>query len=769
MQDIYSTFEFDKIKENISNYAKSEIGKELIASIKKLDSLEVVKNKNEELSEAMDIISRFGNIPISNSANILKLIEIAHKSGLFSIRDLSLIKEDILTSNKVINYFKNVDYPSKYISEKISKFSDLNNMEKELNRTITASLTIDDKASAKLKEIRSKLKALEESLNSKITNIASKYSSYLSEVSVTIRDGHFVLPVKTAYKNKVLGIIYDVSTSGNTTFIEPLEIVQINNDISSLKLEENIEIRRILKMLTDMVLLQEDEVRNNNLIIGELDFLQAKSLYALNNNMHIAKISESQGIHLYQARHPLIDEDKVVANDYHLDINTPIVIISGPNAGGKTVSLKVVGLLTLMFLSGLAIPTKEAEISYFNHIYIDIGDNQSLSDNLSTFSAHMKQIGEILNLVKGKDLVLLDELGTGTDPLEGEAIALGVIKYLESKHPLCLISSHFNKVKEYALNNERIENSSLLFDEDNLLPTYKYKYSIPGRSYGLEVASRYGVRQEVINEAKKILEAQNCKSGEIIATLTKKVQENEKLIKENEILKDRLLKEAKEIENQKEMLTKNKANLLSDVKIEKEKMLEDLELEISKIKKELNQDNLKLHEVNEIALKIEDLKDEVEISYYDEDILVNDYVYIPSMNIYGHVNRLNKDKATLLSDEGLTLTIDKRRLHKVEYVKKNNTKRISSDKSYIDKINTSLKLELNIIGLHKDEAKEKLIKYLDDCRIKNFKVVRIIHGFGNGVLRKMVHEYLSTQKDLSFRLGDINEGGGGATVISFHD
>jgi len=766
MQNIYQTFEFNKIKEGILEFSKSELGKEQILSLNMLSNKEDVLNSLNKLQEMIDIVSRFGNAPLSNSANILSMIDMAKKSGLFSIHDLNMIAEDIATSHRLISYFKKIngDYP--LVRSEIEQFFDLTNLEKEINRVITPSLTINDRATAKLKEIRDKLKTLESSLNSRVTALSFSYSSYLSEATVTIRDGHFVLPVKTAYKNKVLGIIYDVSSTGNTTFIEPLEIVQINNDIASLKVEENTEIRKILKELTSLVLLQEEEVRRNNSIIGTIDFLNAKAAYSLINNMHIAKLSDKQEIHLYHAKHPLIDPNKVVDNEYHIDEDKRIVIISGPNAGGKTVSLKVVGLLTLMTLSGLAIPVSEATIGYFDHIYIDIGDNQSLSDNLSTFSAHMSQISEILNVVKGKDLVLLDELGTGTDPKEGEALALASIKYLENKHCLALVSSHFDKVKEYALTNEHIENSSLLFDEENLLPTFKYKYSLPGKSYGIEVANRYGIKPSVIEEARNILKNENSESSLMINELVKKAQEAEKLIKENEILRNKLVLEEKELENNKKLLSEQRAHLLESVKKEKAQMLEDLSNEISSIKKSLLNTGLKLHEVNEIEKKAESLLDDVNEEILDENINVNDYISIPSMNLFGTVKAIKGKVATVISEEGMTLSVNVNRLHKEIDTRKKSSRK-SRDNSYLNKINTDMKLELNIIGLHRDEAKDELIKYLDKCRVKNFKIVRIIHGFGNGILRKMVHEYLSTQKDLSFRLGDINEGGGGATVVLF--
>jgi len=304
-------------------------------------------------------------------------------------------------------------------------------------------------------------------------------------------------------------------------------------------------------------------------------------------------------------------------------------------------------------------------------------------------------------------------------------------------------------------------------DEENLSPTYKYKYSLPGKSYGIEVASRYGIKECVINDAKEELKKENNESSILINELVKKTEQCEKLIKENELMKQKLIKEKLELENNQRLLAGQRSHLLEDVKKEKERLLEDLKRQIDEIKKEVTNKDLKLHEINKVSLKVEDLKDEVEFESFNDEISLGDYVLLPSMGIYGKVNGIKGNNIVLNSDDGITYTVSKNRVKKVEEIK---TKKVTNkNSSYIDKIDTSLKLELNIIGLHRDEAEEALIKYLDSCKIKHFKTVRIIHGFGNGILRKMVHEYLNKQKNLSYRLGDINEGGGGATVVTFND
>ncbi len=768
MQDVELTLEFGKIKDFIKEYAKTELGREYIANLCFSSDVNEITNSLNELSEMLDLIKRYGELNIQTSISILKLIELAKKTALLTPQDLNYISNDIETTLKLTAQLNKIKDQFPLISKIVESFTDLTSLNKEIKRVITPSLTVSDNASSDLKDIRQKIKRLEATLSSKVTSIAFSYSSYLSDTNMTIREGHFVLPVKTGFKNKVLGIVYDVSDSGNTTFIEPLEIVQINNDIASLKIEEAEEVRRILKKVTALVLLQENEVVKNNKIIAILDFLSSKALYALNNDMAIASISSEQEIHLLEARHPLINKEQVVANDYHLNTDKRIVIISGPNAGGKTVSIKTVGLLVYMHQSGLALPIKEGKLGIFKNIYLDIGDNQSLSDNLSTFSAHMKNIASILEIVKGKDLVLLDELGTGTDPKEGELIALGIVKYLEAKHPLALISSHYSKIKEYAFLSENIENSSMLFDEEHLLPTYRYKYSVPGKSYGLEVAQRYGIDEKIISEARVELENNsNNKFENLLKILQKDIEQNERLEAELKKKEDYILKEQKALENAQKSLKNQKDHLLEDVQREKKQIIDDTKEEIDRLIKELSRGDLKLHEVVEIKKKVESLQDDIETIIYDEDIALGDYVSVPSLDLEGTVTRLKGSKAYIRSNDGFDLEVNKNQLHKIPDPQVHTVKAKTSD--YENKINTNIGLELNIIGLRRDEALEALKKYLDACLVKNIKQVRIIHGFGSGILRNMTRDYLKTLKGVKFRSGDIHEGGGGATVVILHD
>ena len=766
MQNIYTTFEFHKIQELLIEYSKTELGREKINNLQMFSNINDIKNELLDLNEMISVTNRFGVMPITTSANALYLIGLAKKTGLLTPRDLNLIADDVLTSQAILKFFHKIDVSYPRLNSKISTFQDLSSLEKEIHRVITSSLTISDNATPELKEIRSKLRRLENSLQQKIASLSFTYAKYLNDDNATIRDGHVVLPVKTSEKSKVLGIIYDVSDSGATTFIEPMEIVQINNQMTSLKVEENEEIRKILKELTALVLLQEKEIIHNNAIIAELDFLIAKSLYANSIDANIAEIKDEQVVELIKARHPLIDQRKVVSNTYRLTNDKRIIIISGPNAGGKTVSLKTVGLLVLMNQCGLAVPAEKATLGYFKNIYIDIGDNQSLSDNLSTFSAHMNQIGEISQKVGGKDLVLIDELGTGTDPKEGEALALAIVKYLEHKKCFAMISSHFSALKEYAFLSDNIDNSSMIFDEDKLSPTYIFRQGAPGMSYALDVANRYGISEDIVADAKDFIKKNQVDEGSKLISILQKKLDNANKLEEELRKKERTLNDLeKRLSSDEKVLKEKRSKLLEDVQEEKQQIIDKAKQDVNDIISALSKDGTKLHEVIELKKKLQDLEDSTDIVSYNEEINVNDYVEIPALNISGRVMKINGNKVSINTDSGLSFTSSKDKLHKINAPKESTVKQ---KKNPIDlSLGINVGLELNIIGLHVDEAKNELIKYIDNCRLKHFTQVRIIHGFGSGALRKMVREYLDTQKDIKYRAGDGNEGGGGATVVVF--
>lgn len=764
MQNSEQILQFELIKNQIKENAKTVRGKQYCDELTSIDDSNKHHIELNLLQEMLEINQYNGYFPIAFSENALPLIEYAKKGGILSIRDLDMIGEDILTAGSVKRFMNKIDAKYVLIHQTCHKFNDLSNLEKEIHRVITKSQTIDDKASPELYQIRKEILKCERQLTSLITSVALTYKNYLSDENVTLRDGHFVIPVKTTYKSKVGGIIHDVSDSGYTTFIEPSEVVEINNHIVSLKAQENEEIRKILKMLTNLCLIQEDEIINNNIILANLDFIQAKAIYACQIDAIVAQESKDGSMKLKSARHPLLAKDKVIPNSFYFINEKKIVIISGPNAGGKTVALKTVGLLSYMHKCALAVPCIEATIPLFNHIFVDIGDSQSIEDNLSTFSAHITHIGEILKAVKSHDLVLIDELGTGTDPSEGEAIAIAVIKKLETSRCIALVSSHFSRLKEYAFTSKNIDNASMLFDEDNLKPTYIYKQGVPGQSYALDVAGRYGLSLDVINEAKKHLD--NIKSSDIhslMNELHKAALDNE--LKQQELNKAiaTLDKEKRSFEAEKQLLKEKREKLLVDVEKEKEEILEKTFNQINDIMKKLNNPDLKLHEVIEIKKQVQDIIKNPEPMDYNEKIEVGCYVSVPSLNINGKVMRINANKALINTDSGMSFNIDLKKLHLIDEPPVRKALKTNVDQ----KIRSSVGLEINVIGQRVDEALRNVEKYLDDCRIRNLKQVRLIHGLGSGALKNAIAQYLKKCDFVaSYRSGNEYEGGLGATIVN---
>ncbi len=765
MQDIFKTFEFDKIQDALLNLAKTDLARQKILNLSFLDKNQL-KIEKDKLNEMHFLISRYSSLPINPSKTAIDIINMGKRSGILSCKDFYDISLDIETSFALNQYFKKVDISLPLLRGMYDKMFDLTNLYSQIKRIVSPSLTVKDDASELLYSLRNKIKSKEKKLQELSLHLTSMYKDYLNDDRSTIRDGHIVLPVKVTYKNKIGGIIYDISDSGSTVFIEPIEIVELNNEITTLKLEENEEVRRILFNLTNLVIIQEKEIINNNEIIGELDFLTSKALYQIEIDGVVASFDEEKrSIYLSKARHPLIDKNKVVANDYQLDEKRRILVISGPNAGGKTVSLKTVGLLVMLNQMGLCVSATEAKMSYFEHIYIDIGDNQSLSDNLSTFSAHISNIAYILKNVKNNDLVLIDELGTGTDPLEGEAIALSVIKYLRQKGCFGLVSSHFNKLKEYAFISDGVENSMMIFDEEKLLPTYIFKQSTPGKSYAFDVSSRYGLPQFIIDDATKELEKNNKnKDNNLLFVLQEKMDETTRLENKLKQMEKDLIDKENKLNNLKSSLEKRKENLLEEVKDEKEKMIEDTKQKIDKIIKELssNKEN-KMHEYIDAKARLEELKEDVEEEIFNDDIKINDYVYIPSLNVYGLVKRIKGEKAYLDTDSGMGMNVSLSHLKKIDKPKIQSMPKKQKE-VYIDE---PIPMELNLIGERVDDALQKLDKYIDQARLRHMNGVRIIHGFGSGALRRAVREYLKTQKDVEFRSGNEYEGGGGATLVTF--
>ena len=765
MPNIYEVLEFNKISSTIASYAQSELGRASALNMSMLVE-EQVKNELAILDEMMILNVRYGHLPMMSSSNLTKKVEYALKGGTLTAEDLEAIAHDVIITAKIIQSIRKREDAFPLLKDKVRQFKTLEQLEKSIHRVVGPDLGIMSSASSVLNSIRKAIAETERKMNARFTSAIESLRDYMTELVATIRNGHFVLPIKTAHKNKISGVIHDISDTGMTTFIEPEWAVESNNQIYILKIEEREEIQRLLRELSVLVANNAKEIMANNYLIGYLDYVQAKAIYGIALDAKIAELSSIKMINITKARHPLIKPEVVVANNFNFDSEIKIIVISGPNAGGKTVALKTLGLMILMNQCGLALPTdKPAKISYFSHIFADIGDNQSLASNLSTFSGHIKNLAEIAEQISSNDLVLLDEIGTGTSPLEGEALAISYLEFLRRVGAFVFCSSHYDGLKDYALSTDGVLNSSVLFDEEKMTPTYILKQGVPGRSYGLEMAERYDLPKSIIAKAHEVLKSHGHEQSiSALSSLQKLIAENESKNRKLETEIRRISHLESTLKEKEQKLENQRLHLLEDVEEVKRDIITKTELEINNIFETLKNPNLKMHEVINAKRRLKELDDnDIEINErYKEEISVGDYVSLSELNITGRVERISGNRVFIVSTDGIKFTSSKERVQlSEEPANKEVAKAVS-----IPTITGDVKLELNVIGLHVDEALAEVEKYLDSVRLRRFSQVRIIHGFGTGALKRAIHEYLKKCDFIAeFRLGDQHEGAGGATVV----
>ncbi|MDY2913516.1 MAG: endonuclease MutS2 [Candidatus Enteromonas sp.] len=766
MQDIFDVLEWGRLLEKIAAHSRSERGKRLVETLAPL-SKEDLEKELGFLSEMTKTFDLLGRLPIDSSADLSSSLDFARKGGVLTIEELERICHDVSLIASVQQYFTKASEAPK-LRQRLSFLEDCSFVEKDIHKVIAPDLSIFDNASPLLRKIRYSIASLERQMMQYLDVAIGENKEYLSSTTLTMKNGHYVLPVANAYKHKVSGIVQDISGSGGTTFIEPEKLVRLNNQMMDLRNQEREEIARLLKELSAEVGGCSEALKQINGMIGYLDFLQTKVCFGEEFHCHLAGLSDDGSLFIPEGRHPLLDQKKVVPNDFRILPKQKVVIISGPNAGGKTVALKTIGMLVLMFESALPLPAKEgAVIPYYSSIYLDIGDSQSLSDNLSTFSGHMANIASICSRVGGKDLVLLDEVGTGTSPREGEALAKAICRFLLSKHCTALISSHFEGLKAFAFEHEDVENASMLFDDELLAPTYRLKMGLPGESYGLKVARRFGLPESVVSDAEEDLASQSdLHVSDAIARLGA-------LTKETEDLKEELnrqiylaQKKERELAAKEKALAQKEEKLFGEVNKEKKKILEEAEARIDAIIASLNSPGVKLHHAIAAKRALKELHEKQEEQTFLTEVQEGDYVSIPSLGVVGKVLKMEGKRLFIATPDGFRFDTTKDKV--VKTVKPEEKKpRIMG--RMVDQVGAgpSVGLELNIIGLHVDEALTEIDRYLDACRRKGFERVRIIHGYGSGALRKATHEYLKSHSSFvkKYELGGEYDGGSGATVV----
>lgn len=764
---IISLLEFNLIREKLANFTKTERGQSLALSLAAFKTKEAAREALLILAEAETFYAKHGTPPFSNSVDLSYVLESAKAGNLLSPRDLALIRRDILIINEVINFLSPELSAYPRLAKTLESFINLKELLEAINKVISTNEEIKDNASHQLKKIRRNILNKEQEMTKTVNKLLEKYAAFANESLVTMREGHYVIPVQARHKNKVQGVIYDISNSGQTLFIEPQEVSLLAQALISEQNEERIEINRILRELLLVVLHEYDALLSNNTLLAELDFLFAKAKYGHAEHSFVPRFCEEEKLYLPDALHPLIPRDEVVSNTYMLDQDNFIVIISGPNAGGKTVSLKTIGLLSYMAKAGLMLPTsREATLPFYDNIYIAIGDTQSLSSNLSTFSGHIKSLEFILNNAKKGDLVLLDELGTGTSPEEGEALAIAITNYLYQKNITSVISSHYAKLKAFAFTKPGMTNASMAFSDVELRPLYKYHHNIPGLSYGLFVAEKFGIKKAIIAEAKENLNEDAAIFEETIIRLEKELREvttlKQALLKNELVLEEKLAKLSFQEETlkklQNELHLAKKEAVLDYVNETKEK-LEEL------LKKAFAEDQ-KAHKIIDVKKEVDEL---LRISdtpkTTKEKFELGDYVVIITLGVKGEITKVGPSNFTVRLHNGKVMRVTKEQMTKAIRDEKEPPKKEVI--SHAISLTEAVPLELNVIGKRVDEALMLVTSYLDKCLLKNYGEVRIIHGFGTGALRRAIHDYLKTVPYVkSFRLGREQEGHGGATVVS---
>lgn len=759
MKNIENTLEINKIRDAIAKYARTKLAIEEVKQIKPSSDYEFILKEYNKLREMIDLVDRYGDLPIRSELNMYEEIQNAKKGDIFDELKLNLIKSEIQNTAELIKYSMQVDYDLKFLNQLFFGLKADELLYGKIVSTISTDNTVKDSASVELASIRRKIIQLNKDIHITLDKLISKYSDKLNGDNYVIRNGRFAIPINSSYKASIDGIVQDISDSGQTTFIEPKEVLALENELYIYQLKEKDEISKILIDLTNLVINRSEQLIKNNDITSQLDFILCKVKYSQEIDAFIPQINNSFKLELLNARHPLIDKNICVPNDFKLGDEKTLMIISGPNAGGKTIALKTVATLCYMVKLGLPIPAnQDSNVAVFDKIFAEIGDAQSLESNLSTFSGHISNLSVMFKYVSSKDLVVIDELCNGTDPKEGESLSVAIAKFLINKHTISLISSHYPLLKKFGFSNSKVMNASFLFNEKTVTPTFKILLGVSGKSYGFLISKKFGLDQSIIDDAKKIYnESFESESDKKIAKIDEKerylLQKEEKLRKRQESLsnlRDDLNKRDKEL--------KEKENKIKSQKIDKfDNYLNDKYNEINNIYNEfVKSRDLKKAEAKLDKINVKKKK--------NEDITIDDYVEIKQLGIKGRITRINGCKVTITSSDGFSYNATKDVCEKTEAPKESRKSTINIDNFIMNTKNVGH--SLNLIGYHIDEGISTLDKYLDDCILRGLKTVKVIHGYGSGQLKKAIHQYLKGKSNVkSYRLGNELDGGSGSTII----
>ena len=777
--------ELAKILEKVQRYAVCDESRMKITSLTPSSDHDYVRFMQAQLSEATSIIFQKGNIPLNYVYNLIHDVKVAQRGSILGPQSLVRISQT-MRSARVLSSFLNSleDFENKYplLSGMIFNLKTFREYENEIENAIGSEYEILDSASPQLRDIRRKIEAKNAQIRHKLDGYlrSPEMQKMLQDMVITIKNDRFVLPVKSEYKSHVKGTVHDQSGSGSTFYIEPSAIVEMNNELSSLKVQENVEIERILSVLSGIVGDNADEFAANYRILVDFDVLNSKAKYALEINATEPEYTSEKYLKIRSGRHPLLSKDSVVPLNLEIGSDFTSLLITGPNTGGKTVSLKTVGLFCLMYQTGLHLPLEYgSKFTVFDHVLADIGDEQSIEQSLSTFSSHMTNIVDILGSVSSSSLVLLDELGAGTDPVEGAALAISILTELKRAGCICISTTHYSELKQFALTTDGYKNASVEFNVETLSPTYRLIIGLPGKSNAFEISKKLGLGDNIIKRAHNYLDIQSVEFEELLAAI-----EKDRRLAEDEKMKSESLRlEAEKYRNQYyeklDKLSQMQSREVEKIKAQSKTILAQAKEEADRIVKELRemQANASIDNKRIESLR-GNLRDTIKSTKFDstasseadksydkvDSVKIGDEVFVISLKQNGTVASLPDKSGALSVQVGiLKMNTSMDNLALVEGVKKKQSSK--TERSYQNVKRNNISMEIDLRGMDLEAATMELDKYIDDAFMAGLPQIRIIHGKGTGVLRAGVKEYLRTNRHVkTSRDGSYHEGGIGVTI-----
>lgn len=777
MKKNYDVLEFYKIINELIDLSRLEKTKEKFLDIDIIKEKSILDRELMLMKEMIDFYKYDDGLELAGLADITKMMNSIDIIGSYlSVEDLAILKKNLTIFRISKSRAKNVRDKYKTIWNLFSDVEEVREIENFISEAINDEGILKDDASIGLRDVRRQKQNINANIKEKFDELISNKNTQnaIQERIVTQRNDRYVIAVKTDFKGLVKGIEHDRSATGSTVYIEPLNVVSLNNKLREYEAREREEIRKILLRITEIVKTKKEEILEIKEILERLDFIDAKTTYSVNKKCIVPKIINKEYLKLVEARHPLIDENTVVPINFELGNPENIMLITGPNTGGKTVTLKVAGLLTIMALSGIPIPANEkTEVGYFHNVLADIGDEQSLEQNLSSFSGHVSKIKDIIEHASSKSLVLMDELGSGTDPMEGAAFAMAIIDYLNKKHVTSIITTHYSEVKAYAFNTTGIKSASMEFNVETLSPTYKLLEGIPGESNALIIARKYGISEEIIENAKSYISEDNQRVEEMLKSIKEKNDKLEMMHAQLEATRTELDKQKNIYEQKMVKLENEKNEIIKRAYEEADNYLKNMQAKAKNLIDKINSEESKKEDAKNAQRSLNMLREsfitdkkknvkEKKIITQNVDFAIGEEVLVKTMNQNGKILKIMPDNRIQVQTGILKLVVSTDDIVKIQKKKTNKFKNFASLKR-----TSQVRGEIDLRGMNADEAIAELETYMDRAMLTGYHEIYIIHGKGTMVLRKKIHEYLRTSKYVAeFKDANQNEGGVGCTVVT---